>query len=848
MATENKNAVYDSNWNYLGSADIVYWNNPIPETTQLKNADMNINKYWDDSSSTNYNNPELWGWKQDKYTWANTNNSFTAYNKDATIENLDPNYKYGEEAKIANSNEANYIANRNDQIASALYNAWKTSIEDVSNFLITQQGFGNSTENERQNTIYSIWKRLGQIQKDNEKKEEQTKIDANNQQALNNMQNDLLQDTSWKVYGKVWVDNNWITTLSDPYNVDKMMAESRMSNLKSLQSMDSQSIAASIISWTTPYWEQAMRDLMQYNPQKYEEVQTAIKQLKWQQTINSITNWEWDVVTVENTTNGDMAEFAESNSNSMNSVSQILKSVQSTLESNNTAMSAQELMWTIENDMMRLQDRMKNLKKEASQVFKWDVPQYIVNAYVANRTAEIQDELQILENRYNAAYDRYKTELSYAQWQEEMSIKRDELQIKKESSTLDNYLTSLNIKIKQKELWSNYTQEEIQSIFDEFVSTYTEWMDLWAIQWQCWAFVKKYLSSIWINLPNISSIDSKKALIDESITEPTEWDIVIMSSPTHPENWHIAIVSSIDDDWTIHLLEANRNDDHKVHTTRTVKPWDKNILWYYRPQAVTAWKKQDSFTRKDGTVFDLSDTPTYDTLSYDQQNIVQQLINLNKNPSTITKRQYWDDFEKIMSAVKEINPSWSDADFGQADKVKKERNTSSKNGSNSRNATATATAKEIYDFADEYWNMQWKDYNAMVNWFRNRASDPKYSRLAVKVQTLASEFAWALKWWNAAPTEQEIQDAKSIISTSLSSGWMKAVAEEMARQLYNKNVTEADNYRNVTLEKPNSIRIWDIAEWLEDVVWVDISSYYNYGTQLSDIPPEDTSRIDKYFN
>lgn len=69
------------------------------------------------------------------------------------------------------------------------------------------------------------------------------------------------------------------------------------------------------------------------------------------------------------------------------------------------------------------------------------------------------------------------------------------------------------------------------------------------------------------------------------------------------------------------------------------------------------------WTRKDGTQYSLADTPTYDTLTYDQKNIVQQLLNLNKNPATVTKRQYGDAFEQILSAVKEINPSWSDADY-----------------------------------------------------------------------------------------------------------------------------------------------------------------------------------------
>ena len=47
-----------------------------------------------------------------------------------------------------------------DEIASALYNAGKTSIQDVADFLNKQTGFQNSTENERKNTIASVWKRL----------------------------------------------------------------------------------------------------------------------------------------------------------------------------------------------------------------------------------------------------------------------------------------------------------------------------------------------------------------------------------------------------------------------------------------------------------------------------------------------------------------------------------------------------------------------------------------------------------------------------------------------------------------------------------------------------------------
>jgi len=225
----------------------------------------------------------------------------------------------------------------------------------------------------------------------------------------------------------------------------------------------------------------------------------------------------------------------------------------------------------------------------------------------------------------------------------------------------------------------------------------------------------------------------------------------------------------------------------------------------------------------------MDNAPTYNSLSYDQQNTVKWLLNLSINPATITKRQYWDDFEKILSAVTEINPNWQAADFWQADKVKKEWNTSTKNGSNSRNGTAIATAKELYEMSDLLWNTKFTDWNNMMNTFKKKLSNEDFIRFRVKLWTLASEYAWALKGNNAAPTEKEIEEARQQIAENLSWWGIKAAAIEMTKSLYNKNANEADNYANVTLEKPNLIVTEDVADWMYDVAWItSLPDYYNY--------------------
>lgn len=98
-------------------------------------------------------------------------------------------------------------------------------------------------------------------------------------------------------------------------------------------------------------------------------------------------------------------------------------------------------MDALESDMATLQNRLKNLKKEANTIFKGDVPQYLVNAYVANRTAEIQDQLSVLETRYNYAQTRANQEWSRTMDVMNYNLKVEELSLKKQAASLEDYAT-----------------------------------------------------------------------------------------------------------------------------------------------------------------------------------------------------------------------------------------------------------------------------------------------------------------------------------------------------------------------------------------------------------------------
>jgi len=828
-----------------------------------QNANLNYYQYWDDS-----NPAQQWqkGWMNEKYTWEWVSNSYIEYNPDLTVADLDPNYLYWENARQQNRKEAWYIARRNDNIASALYNEWLTSREDVANFLSQQNEWMNSTEADRMNTIESVWKRLWQI------KPEEYQPDLSKAE-------DIVKDTSGKIYWKTtaeeWNPKQWIDTLSDANSVFKAMEVARVKELQSLVSMDPKTVAIAELSDVSVASEQTMRDARQYYPEFIQQVEAEKKKIIGQENTTAIASGgEITTAADKVNTNVEATSYAVSKATATTSATQLLKSIDSILESNDTAKSAQELMGSIEKDMATLKNRLKNLRTEANSAFKWDVPDYLVNAYINNKSQEIQNQLSILEDRYNAAYNRYKTELWNAQWEAEYQLKKDSLALDeyvakngwtttswtweaKMRTERNNNPTAMTTDVAKMlgwvlgvdyEVWDSFVTGSWTTLYTakligDPVETTIRLIDRWIANgidpfyranWQGrWS----YISSIWITKDKWSKMtyDEKAEVIKKMLQH--EWGSM--------ENM---------------LYYVNQNQGSVAFDETYAPVYEKYLSWDYSKawleaqtkamwinertldEQAKAWKasedkkmeetlknKPAKWTRKDWEEFDLSDTPTFDSLTYDQQNIVYQLLNLNKNPATVTKRQYGDDFEKILSAVKEINPNWSDSDYWQADKVKKEWNTSSKNGSNSRNWTAIATAMDIYDIADEFGNLQWKDWNGMLNKLRDKLSDEAYTKLLINLEVLASEYAWALKGNNAAPTEQEINDKKEILAANLWAWAMKEAAIQVAKTLYNKNANEADNYYAATLTKPPLIVTKEVADWMYNTAWIkELPNKYQY--------------------
>lgn len=401
----------------------------------LKNADINLSQYWDDSSAKNYNNQELWWGENSKYTGEGVKTSNVAYDPNATIAWLDPNYKYGKDAQLANSDSAGYIARRNDTIASALYNEGKTSREDVANFLYNQSWFTNSEANERENTIDSIYKRLGQMVQENPKNEEKAQewnkwtTGATNAPEMN-LSDEGIKGTT--LYGKVTPDEGrvleGIKLDADPNAIQNTINMARQNNFSNLQRMNSHDIAISMAYGTDPYGSQAMADLATYDPQKYQEIQQELKAIQSMEDVNNIAQGEGVKKVSQtdesvNTINNSIEDRAKSNSTDR-SYQDTVDILTNKLSSSQTATTATQEMLNINKDIAEIEEKINKLPQEAKKAFKGDVPQYIVDAFVANRTAQYQSELNKLQSRYNSAVDLYKTEVAQQQWWVEMNLKQ----------------------------------------------------------------------------------------------------------------------------------------------------------------------------------------------------------------------------------------------------------------------------------------------------------------------------------------------------------------------------------------------------------------------------------------
>lgn len=772
------------------------------------NANLNYYQYWDDSNPAQQ--WQRWGMNE-KYTGEGVKTSNLGYDENIKTSDLDPNYLYWEAAKNRNSKEAWYIARRNDMIASALYNEWLTSKEDVANFLSSQNEWMNSTEADRQNTIESVWKRLWQI------KPEETPTPEEEPQA------DFTKDTSGKLYGKVtadeWNPKQWIDTLSDANSVFKAIAEKRNQTVNDMYNMWVDNLASIKYYWDGQFSEQAWRDFWITYPQTLALVDQKVKEMKWQDAVNAIADWstsymESDIDSKKRAEAWNKEAMASQYSNSEEETAVIKQQIEDSVATNQTASEASRTMENIESEVARLKNRLKNLREEANSKFKWDVPDYIVNAYLNNRTQEIQNQLSILEDRYNAAYQRYTTELDNSWKQKEYDLKVRQIENQEKQQKFNEWYQKQTLNKSNIYTDKNGVSWELK-----------EWAD-WTLYYEKIEQITQYADSgmkgKWLKNNNPWNIKDNDFW--NVIWHDDSWFAIFAT----PEDWFDALVEKII------FNQTNPNSRYYGTTLRE----------YFRIYAPSSdWNNPDAYAQSVAKQLWVSvDTPIKDI---DPVALAEQIAKHDSgyNYSTYWQFRWWKNSKTIDVNDIKIPDSVYIKDTGHStekvdpnseegkklrqeyiDKYLKENwLTASTNNSNVPMTTVTLESWETYEMPTSYFRFIWWPIPS-----KQKDSDNDKKTLLEQINDIYQ------KWYNVADamlifnwidlTDSYADTARTLFWYIMASGkepteWLNA---SIAYNLKNWNeglaVSAVENFVLPDEQKKEIIRITSLAEKISDFI------------------------------
>lgn len=453
----------------------------------LQNADLNLNQYGDDSTPANQISTPWW--ENTKYTGEWTLNSNIAYNKNLKTTDLDPEYKYGWDAQLANSAEAWYIARRNDNIASALYNEWRRSKEDVIQFLGSQKNWNNSTEADRFNTVESVWKRIWDIQEQEDK--DNTEIEVKEMEAEKKEEpkgknvdvNTFLQWSTTELFGKMitWAD----TAPYDHNSNEWKKAEVRLAQYQNINSLTVPQLASSIKSWSILSGWQAMKDLQTYNPEKYQQLQEYQKKEEALDQINMISSGDFkDSATnlQEKTWESINNYLNETVANAWwNTLSRM--DLDTALSQNQGLVNYAERMSYYQAQINQLDQTIWNLAEEArarlSKATGENVPEYMIQKYINNRSKKLYNQRNNLKNQYDYYKWVYEAQVEQEAKKWERDYKERQLALQESKSLWDQAMDQANLDYKNKQLKYNYDKmnnDNIRKTYWEINSYAESWM------------------------------------------------------------------------------------------------------------------------------------------------------------------------------------------------------------------------------------------------------------------------------------------------------------------------------------------------------------------------------------
>lgn len=371
---------------------------------------------------------------------------------------------------------------------------------------------------------------------------------------------------------------------------------------------------------------------------------------------------------------------------------------------------------------------------------------------------------------------------------------------------------------------------------------------------QCGKFVNDYLESIGLWRYYDNDINTKLNSVNSDT--PIVWSVAVFDynhkSSDGVNYGHVGIVSKVYDDWSFDVVDSNYNSDGIIHT-RHINPNSPSVQGFFDPsqwaRANSNWSDLESSFEWNGNVYNYNDYAWWNELTDDEKITVQNLLTYQTDPSSLPKSwaDNWKSNQRVRAAAAAIGRShgYNERKFAEIKKVEDTWNKANLPWwPSSANSTAMSILKAVSDSFKDLENYDINAVNSWINAFKKETSDPTVWAMYTDMRVAASEIAKALKG-GASPTTEEIKDISNLLDGNMWTEQAKAVFRHFAKNLYEKNESEAKAFGEVTWYKPKPIYTDEAAERLNNSMWVDLSKYYNYESPVTTWPDD---ILTKYFD
>ena len=381
----------------------------------------------------------------------------------------------------------------------------------------------------------------------------------------------------------------------------------------------------------------------------------------------------------------------------------------------------------------------------------------------------------------------------------------------------------------------------------------------WTYGWQCAKFVNDYLENIWVGRYFWNEdIKTRASWCNSDVAKV--WTIAVFdynnTSSDGINHGHVWVVIDTDDKW-YWVLESNfdKNNPGKI-SKRYVLNWSSSCKGFFdpskQPSAISSGEA-DTF-EWNWNIYDFSKYSWWNNLTDDEKLTVENLLTYQTDPASLPKswKDNWASNQRVRAAAAAIgrDNGYSERKFQLVKNAEKKWDDAALPwGVSSSNSTAMSILKAVSDSYSELENYDIQTVNSWINAFKTEMWDTTTLATYTDLNVAAAEIAKALKG-GASATQDEKKEIEQLLNWKMNTAQAKAVFKHFAKNLYEKNESEAKKFYETTWYKPNSIWTDETSEWMSDSMGIDLSKYYNYVSENTSWPRDQVDAIwkDVYEN